>query len=130
MPFWVRAPGLTARTDTSIVANIDVAPTIAAWTGITPPGKVNGVNLLPLLQSPGTAWRTELLIEHLGTGSTSTDASGVRTARYLYNEYQNGNKELYDLKTDPLQLTSVASKASNAALVASLKATLNALKLQ
>ena len=130
VPFWVRKPGVTARTDTNLVANIDLAPTMAAWAGITPPGKVNGVNLLPLLQNPATPWRTALLIEHLGTGSTLTDASGVRTSRYLYNEYQNGNKELYDLKTDPLQLTSVASKATNAALVASLRATLNALKLQ
>jgi len=134
VPFWVRMPGVVARTDTNLVANIDLAPTLAAWAGVTPPVKVNGKNLLPLLQNPTAAWRTELLVEHFGesfVGSTPAKTSyGVRTSRYLYNEYDNGNKELYDLVTDPLQLTSVASKASNAVLVASLKATLNALKLQ
>jgi N-acetylglucosamine-6-sulfatase len=134
VPFWVRMPGVVARTDTNLVANIDLAPTLAAWAGVTPPVNVNGKDLLPLLQNPATAWRTELLIEHFGESfATSTPAKrsyGVRTSRYLYNEYDNGNRELYDLVTDPLQLTSVASKASNAALVASLKAKLSLLKLE
>ncbi len=130
VPFWVRMPGLAARTDTSLVANIDLAPTIAAWAGIAPPQPVNGMNLLPLLQNPNAAWRSALLIEHLGSGVASTTSSGVRTARYLYNEYQNGNRELYDLQVDPYQLTNVSKQAANAALVASLRATLNVLKAQ
>jgi arylsulfatase A-like enzyme len=128
VPIWVRMPGVVARTDTNLVANIDLAPTIAAWAGLPAPAHVNGLNLLPLLQNPGTVWRTSLLIEHLGSGSAATNSSGVRTPRYMYNQYQNGNKELYDLVTDSLQLTNVASKASNAVLIASLKVMLDALR--
>ena len=130
VPIWIRAPGLVARTDTSLVANIDLAPTIAAWAGITPPGKVNGMNMLPLLQNPSAPWRSALLIEHWGAFTASTIGSGVRTSRYLYHQYQNGDKELYDLIKDPLQLTSVHKLAANAALITSFKATLNALKAQ
>jgi arylsulfatase A-like enzyme len=127
VPIWVRAPGLVARTDTNLVANIDLAPTIAAWAGTTPPGKVNGMNLLPLLESPFTPWRSALLIEHWGGPQTS---SGVRTSRYLYNEYANGNKEFYDLALDPYQRTSRHTVAANKPLIASLKAMLTELKGQ
>ncbi len=33
VPLWIRAPGLGARHDTSLAANIDLAPTIAEWAG-------------------------------------------------------------------------------------------------
>ncbi|HEU5153827.1 MAG TPA: sulfatase-like hydrolase/transferase [Gemmatimonadales bacterium] len=130
VPIWVRAPGLVARADTHLVANIDLAPTFAAWAGITPPGKVNGLNLLPLLNDPGAAWRTELLLEHLGDMSSAVRHSAIRTAKNLYVEYQNGNKELYNLVKDPYELTNVASKTANASLISSLKAKLKVLKAQ
>jgi arylsulfatase A-like enzyme len=130
VPIWIRAPGFTARTDTSLVANIDLAPTIAAWAGVTPATPVNGVNLLPLLQNPSVPWRTAILLEHLGDPSKSKNSSAIRTHRYMYAEYQNGNKELYDLLTDPYQLTNVASMAVNKNLIASLRAQLLVLKAQ
>jgi hypothetical protein len=33
----------------------------------------------------------------------------VRTTRWLYVDYQGGQRELYDLRHDPYQLNSVAS---------------------
>ena len=68
---------MTARSDTNLVANIDLAPTIAAWAGVTPPGKVNGMNLLPLLESPFTPWRSSLLIEHTGGSSATNSRRGA-----------------------------------------------------
>ncbi|HSE66638.1 MAG TPA: sulfatase/phosphatase domain-containing protein [Gemmatimonadales bacterium] len=130
VPIWVRVPGLVARVDTHLVANIDLAPTFAAWAGITPPGKVNGLNLLPLLNDPNAAWRTELLLEHLGSTSSAVRHSAIRTVKNLYVEYQNGNKELYNLVKDPYELTNVASKAANASLITTLKAKLKVLKAQ
>jgi hypothetical protein len=67
------------------------------------------------------------LIEHWGGPQTS---SGVRTSRYLYNEYPNGNKEFYDLVLDPYQRTSRHKVEANAPLIASLKAKLTELKAQ
>ncbi len=131
VPLWIRAPGLQARTDSSIVANIDLAPTIAAWGGFLPPGVVNGRNLLPLLTSPGTPWRTSLLIEHQNAGTPPTpDSHGVRTARYLYNEFSNGERELYDLWTDPWELDNLAGDPANAALIVGLKAELDRMALE
>ncbi len=130
VPLWIRAPGLAARRDSSIVANIDLAPTIASWAGVTPVGLVNGKNLLPLLDNPSAPWRADLLIEHLKIGSQAPDMQGIRTTRYMYNELTTGERELYDLQTDPYQLVNVASVPANAVLVATLKARLTQLKLE
>ena len=130
VPLWIRAPGLSARHDTSLVANIDLAPTFAAWAGISTPANVNGVSLLPLLSDPATPWRDAILVEHLGNPPTpgTMDSQGVRTSRYLYNEYINGDRELYDLLLDPFELTNVVNDSTYAATVASLQATLATLK--
>jgi len=41
---------------------------------------------------------------------------GIRTPEYLYVEYINGEKELYDLRIDPYQLNNLAAKADPARL--------------
>jgi N-acetylglucosamine-6-sulfatase len=127
VPFIVRAPGITAREDTNLVANIDITPTITGFAGVTPPYPLKGKNLLDLIRTPATPWRTELLFEQLGNPNAKS-FQGIRTHRYMYNEYLNGEKELYDLKTDPYQNTNVVTKPGNANLVNGLKAKLNALK--
>jgi hypothetical protein len=48
----------------------------------------------------------------------------------MYNEYENGEQEFYDLKADPLQLTNTVKKPANAALVAAMQAKLASLKTQ
>jgi arylsulfatase A-like enzyme len=129
VPLWIRAPGLAARHDTSLVANIDLAPTVAAWAGIPAPVNVNGVSLLPLLLDPATPWRSAILVEHLGTPTPGfINSQGVRTSRFLYNEYVDGDRELYDLLLDPFELTNVVNDPAYAAMVANLQATLATLK--
>jgi N-acetylglucosamine-6-sulfatase len=52
----------------------------------------------------------------------------VRTSRYLYVEYPTtGEKELYDLRADPYELTNLYASASPT-LLSDLKTRLNALK--
>ena len=53
--------------------------------------------------------------------------NAVRTSRYLYVEYATGEKELYDLKADPYELTNIYASASPT-LLRNLKTRLNALK--
>jgi hypothetical protein len=40
----------------------------------------------------------------------------VRTSRYAYFEYENGEEELYDMKSDPYQLKSIHQSADPALL--------------
>ena len=125
VPLWVRAPGIAARRDSTLVGLIDLGPTIAEWAGVAPATPVNGLSLVPLLRLPGLPLRSELLLE---VPLTEGRPFGVRTARHVYVEYASGERELYDLVTDPFQLTNIVNVPANAALVAQLSAKLAALK--
>jgi arylsulfatase A-like enzyme len=69
VPFIVYAPGYYApRVDTHLVANIDLAPTIAQWAGASVPNYVDGLGLEPILKDPSSAaWRDSILTEHWPT---------------------------------------------------------------
>ena len=43
---------------------------------------------------------------------------GVRTATFTYVEYSTGERELYDVATDPYELQNLASRASPTTLAA------------
>jgi arylsulfatase A-like enzyme len=125
LPFVVRGPGVPrSATRGQLVANTDLAPTIAAWAGTVPPDFVDGRSFDPLLSGTPPPWRKQLLIEL----HDSRPFEGLRTSSgKTYVEYDGGERELYDLKTDPYQLES--SHASvDAALLASLQAKLDALR--
>jgi N-acetylglucosamine-6-sulfatase len=49
---------------------------------------------------------------------------GLRTSRYLYVEYETGERELYDVTADPYELSNLASETSEASTVAQLHAVL------
>jgi arylsulfatase A-like enzyme len=107
-PFIVRwdALGIAPRVDPSLVSNVDIAATLAAAAGTTMPG-TEGMDMLPLLQDPGTPWRSDLLLESLG-GADDPAFCGVRSASYAYAQYLTGEEELYDLAADPGELDNQA----------------------
>ena len=71
-------------------------------------------DLLPLFADPaGTTWRTGVLSESLGDTAFNDpdfDAfkppkySAVRTQRWLYVEYVDGSRELFDRQADPAEI--------------------------
>jgi arylsulfatase A-like enzyme len=88
------------------VSNVDLAPTIVALTGAHPRRVMDGQPLLPLALDPQQAKDRTLLVEGYGAGSSKPPFRAVRDPRYLYAEWANGEKELYDLQTDPHELNS------------------------
>lgn len=115
VPFIVYAPGYyQPRVDKNLVANIDLAPTIAEWAGVAVPSAVDGVSMVHLLQNPSTPWRNAILLEHWpteeGVGSMIPEFHSVRTAEWKYTEYSTGEVELYDLINDPYELQNIAGK--------------------
>jgi arylsulfatase A-like enzyme len=134
-PFIVYAPEIfPARSDSHLVANIDLAPTFAELAGATAPSTVDGLSLLPLLKNPNAAWRDAILIEHwpteAGIGSKIPEFYAVRTADWKYVEYSTGEKELYDLQHDPYELNNLAGQPQSAQTEAELKIKLDELKAQ
>ena len=131
VPFVVRGPGVSQGTIRhELVANNDLAPTLAQWVGIEAPPFVDGRSLIPVLGSETpSSWRTALLNErHAGASREPVpDHDAIITEDYTYVEYETGEKELYYLNADPYQLESIHETA-DPALVAELSTRLGALK--
>ncbi|MEJ7841868.1 MAG: sulfatase [Rubrobacter sp.] len=109
VPLIVRGPGVPAgRTDSRLVANVDLAPTFADWAEAETPSFVDGRSLVPVLSDPKAPWRTRLLFEHR-LGGNAYDA--IRTSSdEVYIEYpRTGETEYYDLTEDPYQLEGEAT---------------------
>jgi N-acetylglucosamine-6-sulfatase len=122
VPMVMRGPGVRAgERIEAIVGNIDLAPTIAEIAGVETPDFVDGRSFLPLLQDSNHPWREAFLIErrrleeqlvrqskHTGLTPEELDQTavfnGIRAADSLYVEYGTGERELYDLRSDPFQL--------------------------
>jgi N-acetylglucosamine-6-sulfatase len=105
VPLILRGPGIPRglRLDT-LVANVDLAPTIVDATGALPGRVLDGRSLLPLVQRLSSWPPRDILIER-GPGADDFDA--IRTQTHLYAEYATGERELYDLVRDPHELRSL-----------------------
>ena len=118
--------GVAARTDDHLVANIDLAPTVAAIFGVEPGAPVDGRSLLPLLTDPAAPWRDALLLEMWDEGGDH-GFQAVRTPSQVFARLSSGEQELYDLAADPYELDNQADNPAFAGLVTQLSARLEAL---
>jgi arylsulfatase A-like enzyme len=135
-PLVVRWPGVTkpGTTCTDIVSNLDFAPTFLEAAGVPVPAEVQGKSLVPVLKGQTPAdWRKSFYYhyyEYPGPHSVRRHY-GVVTDRYkLVRFYEPGADywELFDLKTDPKELTSVYGKPEYAAAQKALEAELARLR--
>jgi arylsulfatase A-like enzyme len=126
VPLVVVGPGVRAGARTGAIAeNVDLAKTFTGIAGTSLAG--DGHSLLPLMQGGTPAgWRTAALVEHHGPRISPLDpdfqqpASGapwtyeaMRTRDFLYVEYNDGEREFYDLLRDPFELHNLAYALSD-----------------
>ncbi|MCW5852376.1 MAG: sulfatase [Anaerolineae bacterium] len=133
LPLMVAGPNVPAGvTRPHIIGNTDIAPTFAELAGVQPPAFVDGRSFASLLTATPPAvdsWRKAFLVEQyplstsLPIGGTAPPDPGddlvsfytaIRTTRFKYVEYQNGDSEVYDLQTDPNELRSLHDSAPRA----------------
>jgi N-acetylglucosamine-6-sulfatase len=122
VPLIVRGPRIgEGATIDEFALNIDLFPTLTELAGVSAPSFVDGRSLVPLLTGTNDDWRRVVLIEGFGKetesneeGEATTPAfAALRSGNILYAEYETGERELYDLRNDPHQLSNVARDASN-----------------
>jgi len=95
------------QTINQLVTNNDLAPTIVDLSNISPPMKMDGVSLVPLiLNSEDIEWRNKILLEHFSVGWRPNHFA-VREDSTIFIKYEDSVEEFYDLKTDPYQLQSL-----------------------
>jgi arylsulfatase A-like enzyme len=119
-----RVPGTTKPKGVCqrFVSLQDVYPTLAELCGLKPPAYVEGRSLVPLLKDPAAAWE-----------STAVTAFGdryvtLRTEKYRYIRYCEGEEELYDHSKDPHEWTNQIKNKDYAAELETLRSKVPALK--
>ena len=108
VPLIMRGPGVprgVRLTQPSI--NVDLAPTLVDAANAKVGRPTDGVSLLALLADRTRFVGRDVLLE------TPTYAA-IHTPRYVYVEHNTGERELYDLKTDPDELASLHDNAAYA----------------
>ena len=123
VPLYIRTPEAIRDRIGKLVVNADLAPTILELAGVQPGLVVDGRSLVPLIASGGAMpWRKRILLEHWGEFPRIPTYAGLRTPNFLYVEYPgSGERELYDLVTDPFQtdnLWGIKDYSSTAAFLA------------
>lgn len=91
----------------ALVSNVDIAPTIADFAGVSLP--VDGVSLRPLLTDDASSARGSVVLEHLMATTSVPTYCGVRTPSFTFVHYATGEEELYDLIQDPQQQRNAVS---------------------
>ncbi|MGA8994427.1 MAG: sulfatase, partial [Nocardioidaceae bacterium] len=118
VPFLVTGPGIPQGVRYDPVATPDVSATILDLAGARAPRPADGRSLVPSLAADG-GWTVPVVTEGMETSGVFRRAGrdpapgfhdprttiGVRTARWKYVRYVDGDGELYDLDTDPNELT-------------------------
>ncbi|NGN64578.1 sulfatase [Streptomyces sp. A7024] len=121
VPLIITGPDVPAgRKVSQIAENVDLSPTFQDLAGAEPASTVDGSSLVDLLHGKEPDdWRRAALIEHHRADAGQRkgdpdkprkfsgdppDYAAMRTADYLYVEYGTGEREFYDMKSDPLQL--------------------------
>jgi arylsulfatase A-like enzyme len=135
-PLLVRWPGVTrpGTTTSRIVSNLDFAETLLDAAGLPVPDEMQGHSLLPLLKGETPAdWRKSFYYHYYEypVPHHVRPHYGVVTDRYKLVHFYTPDIdewELFDLATDPHELTNVAADPARAAVVAELKREIDRLR--
>lgn len=129
MPFLIRWPGvINPGVDSkALIQNIDYAPTFLDVAGADVPAEIQGRSMVAMLQNqgrPSATWRDAVYYAYYENAAVHNVPvhDGVRTERYKLMFFPRTREwNLFDLETDPQELTSVHADADYAPILAALQ---------
>lgn len=117
-PLIISAPGYgSGQRVNSLVEMVDIYPTLCELAGLELPTHLQGKSLVPTMEDPNTTHK-KAIYGRYHAGET------VRTERFQYSEWSNGDKMLYDHKKDPNEDINVVANPKYAKVVEALAAAL------
>jgi N-acetylglucosamine-6-sulfatase len=133
VPFVVSGKGVPQGTRDDPISSVDVAATILDLGGARPPRPADGHSVVPSFAAD-RGWTVPVAVENevnAGEMNAARDkppsgfdnaltGTGLRTARWKYMRYVDGDAELYDLADDPNELHNLYGRPRYAAVQAEL----------
>jgi N-acetylglucosamine-6-sulfatase len=120
LPLLVRGPGIPKQSRSGeLVANVDLAPTILDIANASADRRMDGRSFLRFARKPQLRSDRPILFESFvettdvapnqartSISAPPKDYVGIRLGTYKYIEWPTGEKELYNLESDPNELNS------------------------
>jgi arylsulfatase A-like enzyme len=118
--FFVRYPRLIeAGTEIpQMTLATDIAPTLVQLAGGKPGSPMQGRSLVPLMKGTAKKWRESFLVEYFNESAwpwiVGMSYKAVRTERHklIHWVHKEEVDELYDLKSDPYEITNLINEPS------------------
>ena len=102
IPLIIRSPGKPSGISSSIVELVDLFPTACELTSLPIPDSVEGISLVPVLAKQDVQIKQSAL-------SFVPNGTSLRTKKWSYMKYKNGDEELYDMLKDSKQFENLAT---------------------
>lgn len=120
VPCIIAGPGVKrGEVCRSLIELVDLYPTVAEYCGISAPHALAGQSLRPLLEHPEQTGKEAAFT--LVTRGQNQYGQAVRTKRWRYIQWSDGNAELYDELTDPQEVHDLSNDANQADVIDGLK---------
>jgi arylsulfatase A-like enzyme len=130
VPLIVRGPGFgVGAVAPAMAINVDLPRTLAAIAGAVPGRVQDGLDLREVASGSQRALARPLLNETGVPGLSNRNFhQAIRTGTHKYVEHASGERELYDLRSDPHELVNVVNDPAQAETLAQLQSRLGVLK--
>lgn len=114
VPFIIVAPGVTTPGSrcSRPVSLVNIYKTLVELSGLPQKEGIDGNSLVPLLKNPNMEWNYPALMSQ-GEGNYA-----IRSDRWRYIRYKNGEEELYDHDNDPWEHNNLAGDDKYAGVLA------------
>ena len=125
VPFLIRYPLADRQVVRTMVSAADLAPTIGEIAGVPLDPVVDGVSFAPLIRGGDATGLPDAVYAEWSGDRRIPQWWEIRTQEFAYIELVTGERELYDLRLDPLELDNVIDDPTYLATIASLSAALD-----